>query len=405
VINRVNKRLVCSLREIDLQGLVPNKRHGDYDQPISENLAFRVNGLIESSDSFRDHVDRERTGIAPAFTYLHGDATKITVGYEHFRDERVADRGITSFRGRPADVDRSTFYGNPDDSHVEATVDLASAALEHRFGGLTLRNRTLYGTYDRFYQNYVPGAVTADKAQVTLTAYNNATQRDNLFNQTDLTWGATTGSVRHTFLGGVELGRQLTDNFRNTGFFNNTATSILVPYASPQTTTPVTYRQSATDADNHLRTEVSAVYAQDQIEPPRSSNCWRGSASTASTSSTQQSRRRPEPVDNPSRRVPGSSSPVASSRSTPATASRTAEPGRPVLLSDHHHAAGRARVFRNLEVGASGTAGRLLAHHLRLPADAPTLATDPNDPTRSCRPAASGRMASRSASTGRSRRP
>ncbi len=269
VINRITKEAgFSSLREIDVQGgSYSNKRlTADYDQPAGESLAFRVNGLIESSESFRDHVDLERSGIAPALTYLHGDDTKITVGYEHFRDERVADRGITSFRGRPADVDRSTYYGNPDDSHVEATVNLASAALEHRFGGLTVRNRTLYGSYDRFYQNYVPGAVTADKSQVALTAYNNATRRDNLFNQTDLTWGATTGSIRHTFLGGVEVGRQLTDNFRNTGFFNNTATSILVPYATPQTTTPVTFRQSATDADNHLRTEVSAVYAQDQVE-------------------------------------------------------------------------------------------------------------------------------------------
>ena len=42
-----------------------------------------------------------------------GDATKVTVGYEHLRDTRVADRGITSFQGRPADVDIDTFYGNP----------------------------------------------------------------------------------------------------------------------------------------------------------------------------------------------------------------------------------------------------------------------------------------------------
>jgi catecholate siderophore receptor len=58
----------------------------------------------------------------------------------------------------------------------------------------------------------------------------------------------------------------LTDNFRNTGFFNNSATSILVPYASPTISTPVTFRQSATDADNHLRTNVASAYAQDQIE-------------------------------------------------------------------------------------------------------------------------------------------
>src|SRR6185503_1477217 len=79
----------------------------------------------------------------------------------------------------------------------------------------------------------------------------------------------STGRFQHTVLAGAELGRQLTDNFRNSGFFNNTATSILVPFATPTTSTPVTYRQNATDADNHLTTNVAAVYGQDQIELSR----------------------------------------------------------------------------------------------------------------------------------------
>jgi catecholate siderophore receptor len=269
VINRVTKEAgFGSLQEVSAQGgSYGNKRvTADFDRPLSDRLALRVNGLYEDSGSFRDSVDLQRSGIAPTLTYVPGDTTKVTLSYEHFRDQRTADRGITSFQGRPADVDIDTFYGDPDNSHVDAQVDLASATVEHRFGGLTFRNRTLYGDYDRLYQNYVPGAVTADKSQVTLTSYNNATQRRNLFNQTDLTYALSTGSMRHTLLMGAEVGRQLTDNFRNTGFFNNTATSILVPYGSPTTSTPVTFRQSATDADNHLRTQVAALYAQDQIE-------------------------------------------------------------------------------------------------------------------------------------------
>src|SRR6185295_9649477 len=204
--------------------------------------------------------------VAPTLTYLQGDATKITLGYEHLRDRRVADRGITSFRGKPADVDIDTFYGDPEQSHVKASVDLASVTVEHHFDALTLHNRTLYGSYDRSYQNFVPGAVTADQSQVALTAYNNATQRENLFNQTDLTYALEAGTIRHTLLVGAEVGRQRTENFRNTGFFNNAVTSILVPYSNPTVATPVTFRQNATDADNHLITKVGALYAQDQIE-------------------------------------------------------------------------------------------------------------------------------------------
>jgi len=139
----------------------------------------------------------------------------------------------------------------------------------HQAGSVTIRNRTLVGDYERAYQNYVPGVVTVDKTQVLLSAYNNDTERLNVFNQTDLTSALATGPIRHTVLSGVEIGRQLTDNFRNTGYFNNSATSIAVPYGSPTIATPITFRQSATDADNHLRTRVAAAYGHDQVELSR----------------------------------------------------------------------------------------------------------------------------------------
>ena len=272
VVNRVTKEAVFRpVHEVSLQaGMFGNRRFTtDLDQPLNDTVAFRLNGMFENSDSFRNSVGLERYGVTPTVTLTPSNRTKITVRYEHLHDTRVADRGITSFQGRPADVDLDTFYGNPSASHVRADVNLASATVEHHIGSATIRNHTLVGNYDRSYQNFVPGAVNSAKTQVALTAYNNATDRTNLFNQTDWTYGVSSGRLRHTLLAGVEVGRQLTDNVRNTGFFNNSATSVLVPFADPTTSTPVTFRQNATDADNHLRTNVAGAYAQDQIELSR----------------------------------------------------------------------------------------------------------------------------------------
>lgn len=272
VINRVTKEAgFTSLREISLQGgSFGNKRFsGDFGQPINDKLAFRLNGAYENSDSFRKHVNLRRYAFAPTLTIAADKQTKITLSYEYLNDKRVADRGITSFLERPADVDIATFYGNPADSHVRAKVNLGTASIEHVAGKVTIRNRTQFGDYDRFYQNYVPRDVNATKTQVTLTAYNNSTHRQNVFNQTDVTYAVKTGKIRHTLLGGAEFGLQLTDNFRNTGFFNNIATAFLAPYTNPTINTPVTFRQSATDADNHLKTTVAAAYVQDQIELSR----------------------------------------------------------------------------------------------------------------------------------------
>jgi catecholate siderophore receptor len=269
VINRVTKEAgFTSLREVTLQGgSFGNKRFMmDFDQPLGNKVAFRLNGLYENSGSFRNNVDLERYGINPTATLIVGPKTAVKLSYEYFHDGRVADRGIPSFQGLPVDVPIETFFGNADNSRVRAGVNLASAVVEHQAGRFNIRNRTLFGDYDRFYQNYVPGAVTADKQSVSISSYNNSTKRRNLFNQTDVTFQAATGTMRHTLLAGAEVGRQTTNNFRRSGFFNNTATSILAPLSDPTVTTPVTFRQNATDANNHIKTTLGATYVQDQIE-------------------------------------------------------------------------------------------------------------------------------------------
>jgi len=272
VINRVTKEAGLSpIREFSFTGGSFGNRRvtGDIDQPLGQRVAFRLNGVYENSDSFRKNVNLERTGLNPTFTFLPDSKTHITVAYEFLRDRRTADRGITSFQGRPADVPISTFYGDPANSRVRANVNIFSANIDRVFGDLIFRNRTQYGDYDRFYQNFVPGAVNTAKTLVTLTAYNNATRRKNFFNQTDLNYTLKTGGVRHTLAFGTEFGNQRTRNFRNTGFFNNATTSIQVPFDAPQTSVPVTFRQSSIDADNRLRLNLAATYVQDQIELSR----------------------------------------------------------------------------------------------------------------------------------------
>ncbi len=269
VINRVIKEAALTpVREFTATGgSFANRRFtGDLGQPLGKKAAFRLNGVYENSGSFRDFVDLERFGINPTLTLLPDSKTSIHLGYEFFRDRRVADRGITSFHGRPADVPISTFYGDPENSKVRANVNLFTGTIERLFGPVIFRNHTSYGDFDRFYQNYVPGAVNSVGTLVTLTAYNNRTQRKNLFNQTDLSYSFNTGRIKHTLVGGTEFGRQSTDNFRNTGFFNNTTTSIQVPFGDTVTSSPITFRQSATDADNHLKLDLGGAFIQDQIE-------------------------------------------------------------------------------------------------------------------------------------------
>jgi catecholate siderophore receptor len=272
VVNRVLKEPEFQpLRGVAVQGGSFDNRRvtADVGQGFGRLFAARLNGMFERSESFRSGVNLEREAINPAVTLNAGSRTKITLGYEFLRDRRVADRGITSFRGRPAVVAPSTFYGDPAQSAVRAQANLGSVLLEHSLGSARIRNRTLAADYDRFYQNFVPGAVSADAALVSLTAYNNATNRTNLFNQTDIVVSLRTGRIGHTFLSGLELGRQRSDNFRQTGFFGGETTTLRVPFDRPTIAVPVTFRQNATDASNHVNVGVGAAFVQDEMQVTR----------------------------------------------------------------------------------------------------------------------------------------
>ena len=270
VVNRVTRQANWDEgREIRLEGGTQDHYRGtfDVDQPINDAVALRLTGLYQDSGSFRDGVDFQRWGLNPTASFKLGENTLLQVGYEHFHDERTADRGIPSFQGEPFSTKRSTFFGDPEQSPTWANVDSVNVAIEHDFGdGLSIRNRTRYAEYDKFYQNVFPGAVNGAGTSVQLQAYNNATARKNLINQTDVNYAFDTGPISHTLLAGVELGRQETDNLRNTGFFNNTSTSITVPTSNPNVSVPVTFRPNGTDANNHGVAKFVGIYLQDQVK-------------------------------------------------------------------------------------------------------------------------------------------
>ena len=270
VVNRVTRQAGWDrVGEVSLQGGSWNNARvsADLGGPVNDRVAARVTGMYEDSESYRDGVKLERHGINPTAAVQLSDNTQLRLGYEYYDYDRTADRGIPSLSGRPYEVDESTFFGDPDKSPTEATVNIATVVLDHEFSDtVSLRNRTLYGDYNKFYQNVFAGAIDATATTVAISAYNNEQLRENIFNQTDLLFSLDSGPLKHRFLAGAEFGRQVTDNFRNTGYFNDTTTTVQAPLSDPTISVPVTFRQSETDADNHGQATVAALYIQDQVE-------------------------------------------------------------------------------------------------------------------------------------------
>lgn len=270
VINRVLKEADWTpVREIIAQiGSWDAKRVAlDVGQGMNEVSAVRLNAMYEDSGSFRDGVNLKRYGINPTVTIMPSDKTKVVLNVEYFKDERTADRGIPSYQGKPFITNRSTFFGDPERSNSDTELKAANALIEHKFDNqVLLRNRTRYATQDKFYMNVFPsGAVNAAGTQVAVGAYNDTTNRDNFFNQTDLLYTLNAGNMKHDLVAGLELGHQSTDNVRATGLFNGTATSVNVPVTNPITHAPITFTNRPADANNHSTLKQISVYVQDQI--------------------------------------------------------------------------------------------------------------------------------------------
>jgi catecholate siderophore receptor len=269
IINQVRKEASWTpVGTLTIEGGSFEHKRGTLDvgRPLGERAAVRLDAMYERSSGFRDAARISRSGVTPTMTILAGAGTTLRLDYEHFHDDRNADRGIPSFRGAPSPAPITAFFGDPAVNVSRADVDAGTIVIDRALGGgLSLRNRTRAARYDKFYQNVVPGAVDSGGTEVELRGYNNAHDRSSIFNQTDLTGSLFTGAVKHTLLAGAELSRQSTNNFRNTGYFGE-ATTLSVPFGTPDRPTGVQFRQSATDADNRVRVDVGALYVQDQVE-------------------------------------------------------------------------------------------------------------------------------------------
>lgn len=275
VVNRVSKKAGwVPVKDLSVSyGSFDHRRiTADYGQGLSDELAFRLNAVYENSNSYRDGVELRRYGVTPTFTIKPGDKTEIVLSAEYFKDERIADRGVpaqatrtgaltvnnSDFNRRPYRIsDYDQFFGNARLSPTETETTAFNAIISHAFdNGVQVKNSTRLAFYDKFYQNIYADSPVSTTGTLTIAGYRDDTKRENLINQTDVTYKAKLGNVEHQLLAGAELNAQDTDNKRLTGT-SVTGVSANSPFASIAMNTLARNQQSDLT--------VAAFYLQDQI--------------------------------------------------------------------------------------------------------------------------------------------
>ncbi|MET3495904.1 catecholate siderophore receptor Fiu [Variovorax boronicumulans] len=245
----------------------------DWNKSLSSangiGAAFRLNAVTEDGGvAGRDMVNNKRTAIAPSLALGLNSPTRIFLDYLHVKQNNVPDGGVPTI-GLPGystpdatairrglarrtylnaaqRVDSSNFYGTSSDFD-NVTADMFTARIEHDLTpDITIRNTTRYGKTSQDYMltAFMGGGLTSVNGVGTLPAANagflntviptipgswtltrnlptNKDQENTIFtNQTSVSAKFNTGSISHSFNGGVEFIRetQRANNFYAPGF-------------------------------------------------------------------------------------------------------------------------------------------------------------------------------------------
>ena len=241
----------------------------DVGGAVTDFLNLRLNTLYQDSGSFRDFNFLDRLGLAPSIGITLTPDTKLSLQLLHQKEDSVFDYGLPLFRGKPADVPRTTFYGFSDDRLQEYTTTFATATFDHRFSSdLSIRNTFRYGDYERLIAPICSATVT-DTGRTSTVARNQHLRlgtQENFYNQTDLVWKTSLAGIRNTWLFGTEFGWEDFD-FRSKNSTDIPSISIFDPV---RTRTVGLGRandlKGTLNAHNAAQTDTQAFYLQSQLE-------------------------------------------------------------------------------------------------------------------------------------------
>ena len=174
-------------------------------------------------------------GLAPSVRWGLGTPTEITLSGLLQHNDDMPDYGLPPANGHPANVDRHNFFGLTDDRTIQ-DVGQAKLRIQHRLApNVSIRNQTAYvryktdaretgpnnvGTLLNGVYTPIPGgnnngnttSLPLEQLYAGIGPHDRVIDDSSLYNQTDLLWDFATGSIAHSLVAGLELGR---DTYRN----------------------------------------------------------------------------------------------------------------------------------------------------------------------------------------------
>ena len=270
IVNRVSKAPEPGRRSsIEAQGGSEDLRslYADLSADPSDTISLRLNMGNQDNNSFRDGINGSRQLFAPSMSWQLTPDLNWLVQYEYSRYNRTPDRGIPGVNGRPADVSRSTTYGDTQRDFIDDRAQSLRSRLNYQLNETWQLRHTLglFKLDSEFDNTYLTG-YNASNNTVTRQRWQQDLNTRNLFNNLEAEGDFATWGMEHKLLLGAEFGNQR----RNPTLYTAAAVS-----AGGQAVPSLDLNNPNRDlqhngrmvvsSDNHTVVDSRGLYLQDQI--------------------------------------------------------------------------------------------------------------------------------------------
>ncbi|UFP94764.1 TonB-dependent siderophore receptor [Gloeobacter morelensis] len=183
-------------------------------------LAYRLTTAYEDANTFRGTQGR-RVFFSPVLEWKVSPDTTLSFELIHSRDNRPFELGIPAVGTGVAPVPYNRLFADPK-GLLFSNSNRAIAVLEHRFAeNLTMRSAGRYASYIENSSRLIYSAgLLEDNRSLQLAVDRQEYYFESFGLQNDLIWKAKTGSVDHTVLFGLELGKSLQAGYGSFGLAN-----------------------------------------------------------------------------------------------------------------------------------------------------------------------------------------
>ncbi len=189
----------------------------------ASGLAFRVNGLFQNSDYYRNDKQNETIAVNPTFAWRINDRSAFHADYEYVDSDYKPDSGIPlQFNVNNQkldivpDVDRKLSYQTPFDESSQKMQRFKGNFSSKLGKNFTIRNKFYYTDFEWISNGTLLNGAFPDPSSGMMVVSRSMTFLDNkeklLGNQLEGLFSFNTGNVKHTVVTGVEY-RQTENDF------------------------------------------------------------------------------------------------------------------------------------------------------------------------------------------------